>query len=399
MFPKIVAIKDPILENKKGYGGGTVNSIALTPDKKYIVAGFGSPKNAIGVYNIETGECLWETEEQKSQILGVAVTPDMTRIISDAYHDPSTMVWDFKTGERIWTSEKALGGANSILITKSGTHAITDYGLDIKMWDLETGKCVRTFKGYPGSSSQMKFYLQKLRTKGHHASVNSIALTPDESRLISGSDDSTVKIWDFKTGKCLRTLFFQGELFFKWNETHTEKWKYPESKVDGYRADPYYNIEGFVLMVDLYELRNVTYKPILKTYETSEVTLLAREGEAIIEWNGHLKAVTSVVVTPDGKQIISGSEDGTAQVWDLATGQCQHVFLVDSTGINHILGLSPDGTRLFSFAYGAWVWDLQTKELEVAFKTIATACSVINRNQVVTGHCDGTILKWTLVEG
>mmetsp|Transcript_22209 Transcript_22209/g.18517 ORF Transcript_22209/g.18517 Transcript_22209/m.18517 type:complete len:83 (-) Transcript_22209:553-801(-) len=43
---------------------------------------------------------------------------------------------------------------------------------------------------------------------GHTGSVSSLLVftTPNESLLISGSDDSTIKIWNIDSGKCVRTI-------------------------------------------------------------------------------------------------------------------------------------------------------------------------------------------------
>eukprot|EP00879_Flechtneria_rotunda_P022010 GHRR01023212.1.p1 GENE.GHRR01023212.1~~GHRR01023212.1.p1 ORF type:complete len:296 (+),score=150.77 GHRR01023212.1:979-1866(+) len=43
-------------------------------------------------------------------------------------------------------------------------------------------------------------------------------------------------------------------------------------------------------------------------------------------FEGHTKAVSSLAVTPDGEQLVSGSEDGSARVWDLRSRQCLRVI-------------------------------------------------------------------------
>jgi WD40 repeat protein len=47
----------------------------------------------------------------------------------------------------------------------------------------------------------------------------------------------------------------------------------------------------------------------------------ARTGQEVAKMNGHTRYVTSVVFSPDGSQIASGSEDNTARIWDARTGQ------------------------------------------------------------------------------
>ncbi|KAF8062631.1 Wdr18 [Scenedesmus sp. PABB004] len=39
-------------------------------------------------------------------------------------------------------------------------------------------------------------------------------------------------------------------------------------------------------------------------------------------YEGHTKAISSLAITPDGEQLVSGSEDGSARVWDLRSRQC-----------------------------------------------------------------------------
>ncbi|MFM5940070.1 MAG: WD40 repeat domain-containing protein [Dolichospermum sp.] len=53
---------------------------------------------------------------------------------------------------------------------------------------------------------------ERLTLKGHSDSVTAIAITPDGKTLISGSDDNTIKVWDFKTGTEKFTLLDHSDL-------------------------------------------------------------------------------------------------------------------------------------------------------------------------------------------
>ena len=57
----------------------------------------------------------------------------------------------------------------------------------IKVWDVATGACLQTLEG-------------------HANAVYSVCVSADGSRLFSGSDDNTIKVWDVATGACLQTL-------------------------------------------------------------------------------------------------------------------------------------------------------------------------------------------------
>jgi hypothetical protein len=62
---------------------------------------------------------------------------------------------------------------------------------------------------------------------------------------------------------------------------------------------------------------------------------------------GHTGTVGSVVVTPDGKTVVSGSVDKTLKMWDLETGQCLATF-EGRTGSVLGVAVTPDGKTVVS---------------------------------------------------
>jgi len=80
------------------------------------------------------------------------------------------------------------GSVNAISITPDGLRALS--GSDdttLKLWNLESGECLQTLAG-------------------HTSYVTIVSLTPDGHRAISGSGDSTIKLWNLESGECLQTL-------------------------------------------------------------------------------------------------------------------------------------------------------------------------------------------------
>ena len=81
----------------------------------------------------------------------------------------------------------------SLAITPNGEYIVSGGGdKTIKLWDLSSGKCLRTFEGHSGC-------------------VNSVVISTDGKYIISGSRDETVKMWDVSTRKNLKTFVDRGE--------------------------------------------------------------------------------------------------------------------------------------------------------------------------------------------
>jgi hypothetical protein len=109
-----------------------------------------------------------------------------------------------------------------------------------------------------------------------------VAVTPDGARIVTGSYDTTVRVWDTSTGNELRQL------------------KYHPHPVWGVAVTP----DGTRIVTALED-------------NTARVWD-ASTGAELFRLKGHTGPLRGVAVTPDGARIVSSSEDNTARLWDFA---------------------------------------------------------------------------------
>ena len=99
--------------------------------------------------------------------------------------------------------------------------------------------------------------------------------------------------------------------------------------------------------------------------KTVSVTLAARPAEPktaadaplpMLDTGGHMARIHGIAFTPDGRQLVSASEDKTIRVWDLASGKTVRTIRGESAPGNagkiYAMALSPDGKWL---AAGGWL--------------------------------------------
>ncbi|MGH8594697.1 MAG: WD40 repeat domain-containing protein, partial [Gammaproteobacteria bacterium] len=120
-----------------------------------------------------------------------ALTPDGTRAVSGSY-DHTLTVWDLESGRELRTLKGHAGGVIAIALTPDGTRAVSgSYDHTLKVWDLESGRELRTLEGHADSVS---------------------ALTPDGKRAVSASADRTIVIWELETGTLVATFGADSEV-------------------------------------------------------------------------------------------------------------------------------------------------------------------------------------------
>jgi WD40 repeat protein len=130
--------------------------------------------------------------------------------------------------------------------------------------------------------------------EGHTSWVRACAVTPDGRRVISASDDRTLKVWDLDTGRALATL------------------------------DAHAAVRACAVTPDGRRVVSGAHDCTLKVWDLDTGRVLATLG-------GHTHGLRACAVTPDGRHVVSASVDRTLKVWDLASARCLHTHRGDAT--------------------------------------------------------------------
>jgi WD40 repeat protein/energy-coupling factor transporter ATP-binding protein EcfA2 len=118
-------------------------------------------------------------------------------------------------------------------------------------------------------------------------------------------------------------------------------------------------------------------------------------------WLGHGPGVNSVAFSPDGKQIVSGSDDNTIRLWDLQGNQIGQPFQGHGSAVNSV-AFSPDGKQIVfgSDDKNIRLWDLQGNQIGQAFQGHWSAVNSVafspDGKQIVSGSDDKNIRLWDL---
>jgi len=165
---------------------------------------------------------------------------------------------------------------------------------------------------------------------GHTGWVSSVAFSPDGTQIVSGSEDSTIRVWDAKTGQlALSPLHghtsWVSSVTFSPDGTHIvsgsddETIRVWDAKTGQLTFPPLRGHAGGVSSVafaqDGIEIVSGSFNRTIRVWD-------AKTGQlALPPLHGHTDWVRSVAFSPDGIQIVSGSDDETLRVWDAKASQ------------------------------------------------------------------------------
>jgi WD40 repeat protein len=118
---------------------------------------------------------VWEFIGHSARVLSFAISPDSKTLVSGSL-DTTIKVWDLASGKAVRTLDGHWGWVKSLLISRDGQNLVSASYKVIKVWNLATGAEVHTLNG-------------------HVDLINTIALSRDGQTLVSGGEDRKIHVW------------------------------------------------------------------------------------------------------------------------------------------------------------------------------------------------------------
>jgi WD40 repeat protein/serine/threonine protein kinase len=371
--------------------------VAYSPNGELLAAGEGD--GGIVVWEAASGKERFTCRASQLGVVSLAFTPDSRRLaaISGSHFQAEVRIWDLAAGPKavpLYAPGAGYLNLNALAISPDGRYlAAGDSPSLIKLWELSSGRLVRTLTGHlsyvrglafspdglflasASEDSTIRVWStetgnETLIYRGHIGQVHGLAFNPDGTRLVSGGIDGTVRIWDVTLHPELASLHAHQLMDFN---HEVEALGFGPTKqaltlarmgraVGTFHPTDHTLLNCFAL--DLTTKWLTPAEPACLDAEGRWLAGVSQEGLTVVKcWDartgkervvlrGHRLPVWQVTVSPGGRRIATGTtwrahpdQAGEVKVWDGATGRPLFELTEKGLGVTR-LALSPDGNRL-----------------------------------------------------
>ncbi len=272
------------------------------------------------------------------------------RTLASASFDGKIHLWNISTGKKIKTFKGHTDLISSVSYSGDGkTLASASWDNTVKLWNINSDKEIKTLKGHAGL-------------------ISSVSYSGDGKTLASASWDNTVKLWNINSGKEIKTL-----------KGHTE------------------NVNSVSFSPDGIILASASDDNTVKLWNINS-------GKEIKTLKGHIKRIGSVSFSPDGKTIASASVDNTVKLWNINSAKGIKTLTGYTARVNNI-SFSPDGKTLAVASDNNTVklWDINSgkgvKKLKKHTKRVNHLSFSLDSKILASASLDDTVKLWNANTG
>jgi WD40 repeat protein/DNA-binding SARP family transcriptional activator len=352
---------------------GGVLAVAFSPDGQFLATGDSKGQGQVKVWRVSNGQIVLSFPDV-SNVYAIAWSPD-GQLLASGGGDNTIKIWDIRTGQCWKTLTGHTNWVWSLAWNPDGqTLASGSQDSTVKCWNVHNGEC--------------------LTNSNHADAIRCLAWSPDGQILASGGTGKVVELWDISTGNYSAQL--QGHTDVVW----AIAW-HPTGKI----------------------LASASSDQTIKLWDFS--SRVVEKDNSIVKADycktikGHTGWVTSLVWSPDGQMLFSGSADQTIRCWDGINGQCLRILQGHSnwvwsidcyllTGQSSAIQTTSQEQATFIVASGAddetvRLWDVQTGQCLETFQGYRDYAWAItwspDGQTLASGGISQTVRLWSLQTG
>ena len=238
----------------------------------------------------------------------MAFSPDGKTVLTGG-SDRTARLWDVATGQPVGSPLRHEGEVMAVAYqSRRQDHPHGSADKMAQLWDAATGRPI----GQPFV---------------HQDAVQSVAFSPDGKTLLTGGDDATARLWDAATGKPTGSPSTISRRSGPWRSAPTAGPSSPGAatgRCSGGTRRPE-NRSASPSGIDS-KVRAVAFSPDGRTVLTGSEDKTARLWDAVTNQPigptlVHQGPVVAVAFSPDGKTFLTASSDNTVRLWDADPGQ------------------------------------------------------------------------------
>jgi eukaryotic-like serine/threonine-protein kinase len=342
---------------------GAVFALAFSPDGETLAT--AGLDQAIKLWDYVSGREVHELKGHTGPIWSLAFDPTGRRLASASW-DKTVKVWAAKQPQAF----RMLPGlpGYSVRFSPDGKH-LSCGGASVALLEVTSGEPTFSIPGYrngdtlvawspdghllaAGGTDQLVTLWEagswrKLTVlKGHRTAVTSLAFSPDGRTLASGgvANESKILLWDIAQKRQRLVVQMRsssiGSLVFTPDGRGLLSGSYREIVC----LDPETGREQWCLAEPGHSLALSPDGRLLAAdnkngFSLRLIDLASRQVKQTIR--AHNDRIYELAFSADGKTLASASWDGTAKLWNVATGQ--EIFRYDAPGVAWTVAFSPDG--------------------------------------------------------
>ena len=338
------------------YTGSRLIRVWFSPDSSRILTTADNEKT-LRLWDAKTGALLATLSGNTGTYLYGDFSPDSSRIATYSSEDEIVQLWDGKTGAAVASLKFSSGGSPKTLaqvaFSPDSSRIVTaaSWEKGARLWSARTGAPLATITGSGSAVTYPKLSFSSDSSRlivGHFgdtvllcdgasgATLSALEasgleeFSPDGTCIVTtvGNGDHTLRLWNTKDGSVLFTLtgHTSGILHATFSPDSSRLATVPNHLDLAFlheTADPterIWNVKGGSPVATIsdgaFKDFSLDSSRILIVSDSVAELWEARTGSKFAILSGHTAAIKSAVFSPDGRTVLTTSDDKTARLWD-----------------------------------------------------------------------------------